>query len=86
MDTYCEQLVKIKKGAKFIFGIIGIWFAVLLVSLLSLIFVRFLAAIIIVAAGYGAYYLCCEGGGDQDKRAVQKTLLFRLVLTHWLLL
>lgn len=58
MDTYCEQLVKIKKGAKFIFGIIGIWLAVLLVSLLSLIFVRFLAAIIIVAAGYGAYYLC----------------------------
>ena len=58
MDTYCEQLVKVKKGAKFYFGIIGIWFAVLLVSLLAFLFLRILSAVIIVAAGYGAYYLC----------------------------
>ena len=58
MDTYCEQLVKIKKGAKFYLGVIGIWLAVLIIAFLSLIFLRVLSAIIIVAAGYGAYYLC----------------------------
>ena len=58
MDTYCEQLVKIKKGAKFYFGVLGIWLAVLIIAFLSLMFLRILSAIIIVAAGYGAYYLC----------------------------
>lgn len=58
MDTYCEQLVKIKKGAKFYLGILGIWLAALVVALISLLYLRFISAIIIVAAGYGAYYLC----------------------------
>lgn len=58
MDTYCEQLVKIKKGAKFYLGILGIWLAALVVAFISLLYLRFISAIIIVAAGYGAYYLC----------------------------
>ena len=57
MDTYCEQLVRMKKGAKFYFGIFGIWFGVLIIALLSLLFLRILSAVIIVAVGYGAYYL-----------------------------
>ena len=58
MDTYCEQLVRIKKGAKFYLGTVGIWLAVVIISLLALIFLRVLSAIIIVGVGYGAYYLC----------------------------
>lgn len=58
MDTYCEQLVKIKNGAKFYLGVFGIWFAVLIISILSFLFLRMFAAVMIVAAGYGAYYLC----------------------------
>ena len=58
MDTYCEQLVKIKKGPKFFLGIFGIWLAVLIIAFFSLIYLRILSAIIIVGAGYGAYYLC----------------------------
>ncbi|MBO4433649.1 MAG: hypothetical protein J5852_08975 [Clostridia bacterium] len=58
MDTYCEQLVKIKKGASFFLAVFGIWLVVLVVAFLSLIFLRVLSAIIIVGAGYGAYYLC----------------------------
>lgn len=58
MDTYCEQLIKIKKGAKFYFGVLGIWLGVVIISLLSLMFLRVLSAIIIVGVGYGAYYLC----------------------------
>ena len=58
MDTYCEQLVTIKKGAKFYLGVFGIWLAVLIIAALSFLFLRFLTAIVIVAAGYGAYYLC----------------------------
>ena len=58
MDTYCEQLVKIKNGARFYFGVIGIWFAVLVISFISLLYLRALSAVIIVAVGYGAYYLC----------------------------
>ena len=57
MDTYCEQLVKIKKGAKFYFLTFAIWFAVLIIALLSFAFLRILSAVIVVAAGYGAYYL-----------------------------
>ena len=57
MDTYCEQLVRMKKGAKFYFGIFGLFFALLIISLLSLVFLRMLSAVIIVAAGYGVYYL-----------------------------
>ena len=57
MDTYCEQLVRIKKGAKFYLGVIGLWFAVLLIAFFSMLYLRVLAAVIIVAAGYGAYYL-----------------------------
>lgn len=57
MDTYCEQLVKVKKGAKFYLCVIGLWLAVLLIAFLSMIFLRVLSAVIIVAAGYGAYYL-----------------------------
>lgn len=58
MDTYCEQLVKIKNGARFYFGVIGIWLAVLVIAFLSLLYLRVLSAVIIVAVGYGAYYLC----------------------------
>lgn len=58
MDTYCEQLVTIKKGAKFYLGVFGIWLAVAIIAFLSFVFLRFLAAVIVVAAGYGAYYLC----------------------------
>lgn len=58
MDTYCEQLVKIKKSFKHYLAVIGIWFAALIIAFLSLLFVRYLSAIIIVAVGYGAYYLC----------------------------
>ena len=57
MDTYCEQLVTVKKGAKFYFGLIGLWLAVIIIAFLSLIYLRVLSAIIIVASGYGAYYL-----------------------------
>ena len=58
MDTYCEQLVKIKKGFKYYLAVIGIWFAAFVITVLSFLFLRVLAAVIIVAAGYGAYYLC----------------------------
>ena len=49
MDTYSEQLVKIKNGARFYFGVIGIWFAVLVISFISLLYLRALSAVIIVA-------------------------------------
>lgn len=58
MDTYCEQLVRIKKGFKQYLLIIGVWFAAFVIAVFSFLFLRVLAAVIIVAAGYGAYYLC----------------------------
>ena len=58
MDTYCEQLVTIKKGAKFYLGALGLWLAVAVIAALSFAFLPFLSAFIVVAAGYGAYYLC----------------------------
>ena len=57
MDTFCEQLVKIKKGPRFYFGTIGVWFAVAVLAFFSMIIpsIRFFAPIITIAAGYGAY-------------------------------
>ncbi|MBO4433301.1 MAG: hypothetical protein J5852_07215 [Clostridia bacterium] len=56
MDAFCEQLVTVKKGAKFYLGVIGLWFAVFLIFFISLRFMAF-GLILTVAAGYGAYYL-----------------------------
>ena len=60
MDTYCEQLVKMRKGAKYYFCMFGIWFAEIVFAFFCLVvpYLRFLSAILIVASGYGAYYLC----------------------------
>lgn len=58
MDFYCEQLVKIKRGFRHYLAAIGIWFATFVIAVLSILFLRVLAALIIMAAGYGAYYLC----------------------------
>ncbi len=57
MDTYCEQIVVIKKCAKYYLGVFGLWFAVLIIAFISFTFLRALSAVIAVAAGYGAYYL-----------------------------
>ena len=57
MDTYCEQLIRIKKGAKFYLGILGIWLTFALIAVLAFIFLNFISPIIIVAALYGAYYV-----------------------------
>jgi hypothetical protein len=59
MDTFCEQLVKVKKGAKFYLGTIGLWFVVLLVFSIPFFYppIMTFALILTAAAGYGAYYL-----------------------------
>ena len=58
MDTYCEQIVKTKKGAKYYFGVVGIWLAAVILAYLGLVFLGIIAPILIVTVGYGAYYLC----------------------------
>ncbi|MBR5922587.1 MAG: hypothetical protein IKZ59_02210 [Clostridia bacterium] len=59
MDAFCEQLVPIKKGAKFYLGTFGLWFVVLLIFLFSFLYppLMTLSLILTAAAGYGAYYL-----------------------------
>lgn len=57
MDTFVEQIIKKQKGAKEIAIIAGIVLAFMLVSYFSFIFLYIYGFILVLGAGYGAWYL-----------------------------
>lgn len=57
MDTFVEQIIKKKKGAKEFAAITGILLAFLILVLVSIYFLNVVALLVIFGAGYGAWYL-----------------------------
>ena len=58
MDTFCEQLVSIRKGAKFYLGTFGVWFAVVILTLISMATFSIIAPFVALGTGYAAYLIC----------------------------
>lgn len=87
MDTFFEQIVAVKKTAKDVFAIIGIWIAALILSFAALIFLSKLFVFALTIAGlilYGAYrlsklffieyeYIITNGTFDVDKIIAQSS-------------
>ena len=57
MDTFVEQIIKKKKGAKEFAVITGISIAFLLLTLISIYFLNVVALLVVFGLGYGAWYL-----------------------------
>ena len=63
MDTFCEQIVKIKKGAKFYLGYAGLILGVLVIGAVCYVLARIfpifspVISLLILGAIYGAYKL-----------------------------
>lgn len=60
MDTFFEQIIGIRKGAKQYAALIGIWLLVLVISAAVLLFlgkIGIIAPLLVVGAFYGGYYL-----------------------------
>lgn len=57
MDTFLEQLVVIKRGAKYWLSAIGLWIAAIVVSAALFLFIPIIATFGAAGALFGAYYL-----------------------------